>query len=178
MRAVIPGRLRLALVATVLLAAPALAALLAVGDDVPDLALTMSDGKVRKLSAHEGRAVLLFFYGPWAKSAPADAKTVAGFLKGREAQAFDLIGVARDAKPEDAAKFEKEAKPGFPQAADPKAEIYGRFAEKGLPWVAVVDGRRKLRYSAGGVAEDAIETALTEILGKRAGEDAGGAGGK
>jgi peroxiredoxin len=161
--------IRRAVVLTVatLAAGTAFAAVLAVGDEVPDVALNMADGKDAKLSDHDGRTVVLFFYGTWTKHAGDDAAKAAGLLKGREKQALDLLGVARDVKPEDAAKFAKDHEIAFPNAADPKSELYKRFAEKGLPWIAVVDGKRKLRYSAAGVVEDDVQTALTEILGKR-----------
>lgn len=162
-----PLLLSLLAVPVVIAAATSFAGLLAVGDEVPDVTLTMSDGKDQKLSTHEGRAVVLFFYGTWSKKAAGDAATIAGLRKGREVQALDLIGVARDAKPEDVKKFADDNKLTFPQAADAKGELYQRFAEKGLPWVAVLDGKRKLKWSAAGVAEDDIDAALTEILGKR-----------
>jgi peroxiredoxin len=148
-------------------ASSAIAGVLAVGDTVPDLTLTLADGKERKLSASDGRAVVLFFYGTWSKKAAADAATVAGLRRGREKQALDLFGVARDAKPEDVKKFADEQKLTFPQAADAKSELYQKFAEKGLPWVVVMDGKRKLRWTAAGIAEDDIDALLTELLGKR-----------
>lgn len=159
------SRWTLALVATAALAGSALAGLLSVGDEVPDLTLPMADGKPRKLSSWEDRTVVLFFYGTWSKRVAADLDAVAALRKGREAQALTLVGVARDAKPDDVRKFAADRKLDFPQAADPKGEIYGRFAEKGLPWLAVIDGRRKLRWSAAGVQSEGVEAALTEILG-------------
>ena len=66
----------LAAVPVLVAAVSAFAGLLAVGDEVPDVTLTMSDGKDQKLSTHEGRAVVLFFYGTWSKKAPGDAATV------------------------------------------------------------------------------------------------------
>ena len=149
------------------LAGIALAGVLAVGDEVPDVTLQMADGKDAKLSAHDGRTVVLLFYGTWSKKAGDDAAKVDGLRTGREKQALDVIGVARDAKVEDAKKFGDDHKLGFPQAADPKGDLFKRFAEKGLPWVVVIDGKRKLRYTAGGVAEDDLDAALTDLLGKR-----------
>lgn len=148
-------------------AGAALAGVLATGDEVPDVTLQMADGKDAKLSAHEGRTVVLFFYGTWSKKAGADAAKVDGLRTGREKQALDVIGVARDAKAADAKQFGEDHKLGFPQAADPKSELFNRFSEKGLPWVVVIDGKRKLRYTAGGVAEDDVDAALTDLLGKR-----------
>lgn len=148
-------------------AASAFAGALAIGEDVPDVTLTMADGTDVKLSAHEGKAVVLFFYGAWNKKAPAEAARIDGVRKGREKQKLVVIGVARDAKAADAKKFGEDHKLGFAQAADPKGELFKRFSEKGLPWVVVMDAKRKLKYSAGGVEEDAIETALTDLLGKK-----------
>jgi peroxiredoxin len=155
------------LIAIPLAAAAAFAAVLAVGDTVPDLTLTMSDGKERKFSAYDGHPVVVAFYGTWSKKAPADLATVAGLRKGREKQSLELLGVARDATPEAVKKFAEEHKLTFPQAADAKGELYQRFAEKGLPWVVVMDGKRKILWSAAGVAEDDIERVLAELLGKR-----------
>lgn len=156
-----------AVVFSVAAAASAFAGVLAIGDEVPDVALSMADGTDAKLSAHDGKAVVLFFYGAWNKKAPAEAARVDAIRKGREKQKLVVIGVARDAKAADAKKFGEDHKLGFAQAADPKGELFKRFSEKGLPWVVVLDGKRKLKYSAGGVEEDGIETALTDLLGKR-----------
>ncbi len=145
----------------------AFAGVLAVGDEVPDVTLAMADGTDSKLSSREGRAVILFFYGTWSKKAPDDAARLDALRKLRAKQKLDVIGVARDAKPADAKKFGEDNKLGFPQAADAKGDLFKRFSEKGLPWVVLIDGKRKLRYSGGGVDDEAIETALVEVLGKR-----------
>jgi peroxiredoxin len=137
------------------------------GDEVADVALQMADGKDVKLSSHEGRVVVLFFYGLWQRRSPDDAKTVDAIRKARAKQKLDVVGVAREAKPADAKKFGEDHKLGFPQAVDPKAELYGLFAAKGLPWVAVLDGKRVLKYTSAGVDEDAIEQALVALLGAR-----------
>lgn len=138
-----------------------------VGDDVEDHTLVMSDGKDAKLSAHEGSVVVLLFYGTWARHAADDAARIEAIRKARAKQKLVAIGVARDAKAEDVRKFAEEKKLPFPQAADAKAELYGRFAKKGLPWVAVLDARRRLKLSAAGVDEEAIEAVLTDLLGAK-----------
>jgi peroxiredoxin len=142
-----------------------------VGDEVADTTLATADGKETKLSSYEGNAVILFFYGHWARHAGEEAKEVEAIRKGRAKQKLTVLGVARDAKAEDAKKFADDNKLGFVQALDPKSEFYARFATKGLPWVALLDGKRKLKYSAAGIDEEAIETALTAVLGAK---DAGG----
>lgn len=169
------GTLAAACAAVAVTASLALAAVLAVGDEVPDLAYRTADGKDAKLSAHSGRTVVLFFYGTWSKRTPGDAAKAAGLLTGREKQALTVLGVARDATAEDTKKYAEEQKFTFPQACDPKAELYGRFAEKGLPYVVVIDGDRKLRWSGAGAPGADVETVLTEILGKAETKDAGGA---
>jgi peroxiredoxin len=156
-----------AVVFTLAAAATAFAGVLAIGEDVPDVTLSMADGTDAKLSAHDGKAVVLFFYGAWNKKAPAEAARIDGIRKGRAKQKLVVVGVARDAKAADAKKFGEDHKLGFAQAADPKGELFKRFSEKGLPWVVVLDGKRKLKYSAGGVDEDGIEGVLTDLLGKK-----------
>lgn len=158
----------LAVLATLALAGLAFAAAtLNVGDTVGDETLLMGDGREVKLSSHEGSAVVLVFYGPWTRRAPDELRRIDAIRAARAKQKLVVVGVARDAKPADAKKFGEDAKVGFPQAADPKAELYAKFATKGLPWVAVMDGKRKLRHSAAEIDEEAIEAVLTELLGPR-----------
>lgn len=160
----------LAPAALVAAAAAAFAGVLAVGDEAPDLALAMADGTEQKLSAHEGKTVVLFFYGTWQKRAAEEAAAVGALRKGREKQALVLIGVARDATAADAKKFAEDAKLSFPQAADPKGDLYKRFAEKGLPYVVVLDGKRKVKHSAAGADTAAVGKVLTNLLGKPEGD--------
>ncbi len=151
-----------------LVGAGALAAeLFEVGDEVPDLALDMADGTQRKLSSHEGKVVVLFFYGPWSKHCREPATSLDAVRKARAKQKLVVVGVARGAKPAEAREFAKELGLGFDQALDRKSELYARFATKGIPWVAVIDAKRRLRYGAAGWDEEAVETALTELLGAR-----------
>ena len=139
-----------------------------VGDDVADAKLTTADGKETKLSSYEGNAVVLFFYRVTdARHAVDDAKKVEAIRKGRAKQKLTVVGVVRDAKTEDAKKFADENKLGLVQTVDPKSEFFGKFATKGNPWVAVLDGKRKLKYSAADVDDEAVETALTGILGAK-----------
>jgi peroxiredoxin len=138
-----------------------------VGDEVADTTLTMSDGTEKKLSAYDGSAVLLFFVHPSARHAEADAKVVEAARKARAKQKFVVIGVARDAKSADAKKFVDDNKLGFAVALDAKAELYAKFATKGMPWLALLDGKRKLKHSAAGVDEDVLDAALTDVLGAK-----------
>lgn len=159
---------RTALLAALLLASVAWAAdVYKTGDTVADATLSMADGKDAKLSSWEGNAVVLFFYGTWQKRAGELAGKVDTLRKARAKQKLTVVGVARDGKTDEAKKFGEDHKLGFPQAADSKAELYGKFATKGLPYVVVMDGKRKLTYSAAGVDEDAIESALAGILGAK-----------
>jgi peroxiredoxin len=137
------------------------------GDEVADVTLAMADGSDVKLSSHEGSVVVLYFYGIWQRHADDDAAKVDAIRKARAKQKIVFVGVARDAKPAEAKKFGDDHSLGFAQAADTKSELYAKFATKGLPFVAVIDGKRKLKYSAAGVDEEAIETALTDLLGAK-----------
>jgi peroxiredoxin len=159
---------RTAVLAALLLASVAWAAdLYKVGDTVADQTLTMGDGKDAKLSSWDGNVVVLHFYGTWQKRAGELAGKVDSIRKARAKQKLKVVGVARDGKAADAKKFGEDNKLGFPQAADPKAELYGKFASKGLPYVVVMDDKRKLTYSAAGVDEDALEAALAALLGAK-----------
>lgn len=139
-----------------------------VGDEVPGAtALAMADGKDVKLSSHEGNAVVLYFYGCWTRRAAEESKQVDTIRKSRAKQKLTVVGIARDVKHEECKKFTEDNKLGFAHAVDPKSELFAKFATKGLPWIAILDGKRKLKYSAAGIDDEAIEAALTEILGAK-----------
>ena len=165
-------RLAAALVVLALGAGALAAGVFKVGDTADDATLAMVDGTERKLSAVDGHATLLYFYGMWPRRAADDAKSIETLRKARAKQKLDVIGIARDAKAADAKKFAEDAKLGFPQAVDAKSELYAKFATKGIPYVVVLDPSRKVKYSAAGIDADAIETALTELLGAKDAPDA------
>ena len=137
------------------------------GDDVEDATLSMADGSAAKLSSYEAKTVVLFFYGTAWRHAADDAARVDAIRKAREKQKLAVIGVARDAKPADAKKFGDDHKLGFPQACDAKSELYCKFATKGMPYVVILDGKRKLKHTAAGVDDEAIEAVLVELLGAK-----------
>jgi peroxiredoxin len=138
-----------------------------VGDEVADATLCMADGSETKLSACEGTVVVLFFYGTSWRHAPEDAARVEALRKAREKQKLAVVGVARDAKAADAKKFAEDNKLGFPQAVDVKSELYAKFASKGMPYVVVLDAKRKLKHSAAGIDDDALDAVLTDLLGAK-----------
>lgn len=159
---------RAVLLAALLLASVAWAAdLYKVGDTVADTTITMEDGKEAKFSSWDGNVTVLYFYGTWQKHAADLVAKVETIRNARAKQKLKVVGVARDAKAADAKKFGEDNKLGFAQAADPKAELYGKFATKGLPYVVVMDDKRKLTYSAAGVDEEAVEAALAALLGAK-----------
>jgi peroxiredoxin len=172
--------LALALVAGLAVAA---ASVWKVGDTAEDLTLAMADGKEAKLSSWEGDVVLLFFYGTYERHAAKNAKDVDAWRRTRAKQRLVVVGVARDAKAADAKKFGEDHEIGFRQAADPKSAVYDRFATKGLPYVVVLDGKRKIRHSAAGWDEESVETVMADLLGakdpppEKKKDDAAGEGG-
>ena len=113
--------------------------------------------------------MILFFYGTWEKHVHESAAQVDSIRKARTKQKLSVIGVARDAKAADAKKFADDNKLGFPQALDAKAALYGKFATKGTPWFALLDGKRKLKHSAAGVDEETLDAALADLLGAKDG---------
>jgi peroxiredoxin len=138
-----------------------------VGDEVADATLSMADGKEARLSSFGGDATLLFFYSLSTRRAAEQAREVDQIRRGR-GKKLAVVGIARDAKPEDVRKFADEHELRFPQAADPKSELYATYATKGIPWIAVVDDKRRLRYSAAGLDEEALDAELTKLLGPKA----------
>lgn len=107
---------------------------IAVGDSLPDVALTMMDGSTPSLASRKGRALILYFY-------PKD--DTAGCTK--EAQAFseraddfaaigvDILGVSKDS-PAKHAKFSDKYALNIDLATDDGSalEAFGSWIEKSL----------------------------------------------
>jgi peroxiredoxin Q/BCP len=108
---------------------------LAVGDLAPDFALTTGDGSVFSLSAHRGRAVVIFFFPaamtPGCTLEATDFRDSAGPL---ESAGFDIVGISPDS-PERLAEFAAAEGLTYPLASDPERTVldaYGAFGEKKL----------------------------------------------
>jgi len=103
-----------------------------VGDIAPDFEMNLPSGKTVKLSSLRGKVVMLQFTASWCgvcrKEMPHIEKEI--WLKHKDNPNFALYGIDREEPAETIAKFAKATGVTYPIGLDPKADIFGLYAEK------------------------------------------------
>lgn len=123
--------------------------LVQVGDQAPDFFAKLTDGKSFQLSDNKGKIVMLQFTASWCsvcrKEMPYIEKDIWKELKGEK---FVLIGLDRDEPLDVVLKFQEQMKITYPLALDPKAEIFGLYADKqsGVTRNIIIDEKGKIIY--------------------------------
>jgi peroxiredoxin len=105
--------------------------LVKLGDQAPDFTTTLADGTTFKLSEQKGKVVMLQFTASWCsvcrKEMPSIEKEIWQAYKDK---GLVLIGVDRDEPLETLKSFATQTGITYPLALDPKADIFGLYADK------------------------------------------------
>lgn len=138
-----------------------------VGEKAPDdFKLVLANGETTSLAKLKGRVVVLQFTASWCvvcrEEMPHLEKDVWRAYKGK---GLMLIGVDRDEPLHIVQKFAKDMKITYPLALDPKADIFGRFADKksGVTRNIVIDQQGKIAYLTRLYDEKEFKGMLTAI---------------
>ena len=107
---------------------------IAIGDTLPDVAVTMMDGSTQSLARRKGRALVLYFYPK--DDTPGCTKEAQGFSERADdfaALGVDILGVSKDS-PAKHAKFADKYALTVPLATDDGAllDAFGSWVEKSL----------------------------------------------
>ena len=120
-----------------------------VGDMAPDFEMEFTDGQKTKLSELRGQIVILQFTASWCSvcclEMPHLEKDV--WQKYKDQNVL-LIGVDRDEPLEIVIAFQKKIGTTYPLALDPRANIFGLFANKeaGVTRNVVIDKTGKIVF--------------------------------
>ena len=119
-----------------------------VGDIAPDFEMSLPSGEKIKLSSLRGKVVMLQFTASWCgvcrKEMPHIEKDIWQKHKGNPN--FALYGIDREEPAETVLKFAKATGVTYPIGLDPKADIFGTFAEKeaGITRNVIIDKDGKI----------------------------------
>lgn len=101
-----------------------------VGQKVPDITWTETDGKTVSMSDLRGKVVMLQFTASWCgvcrKEMPFIERDI--WLKHKDDKDFYLVGIDRDEPLETVRKFAQKTGVTYPLALDPGADIFAKFA--------------------------------------------------
>lgn len=105
------------------------------GDPIPDVAVTMPDGTVRRLNDGSGRPLVVYFYPKDdTPGCTTEAKGFSAALADFEAAGVDLLGISKD-PPEKHRKFAAKHELSVPLATDADdtvCEAFGVWSEKSM----------------------------------------------
>ncbi|MFV0419901.1 MAG: TlpA family protein disulfide reductase [Dysgonomonas sp.] len=119
-----------------------------VGDMAPDFDMDLPSGKKVKLSSLKGKVVMLQFTASWCgvcrQEMPHIEKDI--WLKHKNNPEFALFGIDREEPAETVLKFAKATGVTYPIGLDPKADIFGLYAEKeaGITRNIIIDKEGKI----------------------------------
>jgi peroxiredoxin len=113
---------------------------IAVGQPAPGFSGVTDDGASFSLDSCKGRVVLLTFFviapGPCQDTLTRIEKEVWTTYK---AKGLEIITVGRDHSVKELAAFKQEKKFSFRMVADPKREIFDRYADSAVPRCYLID---------------------------------------
>lgn len=136
------------------------------GQTAPDFTVTTLDGKAFKLSDMKGKVVFVNFFATWCgpcmKELPELEKQVWPRFKNEN---FKLISIGRQHTVAELKKFQSKKNFSFPIAADPKRQIYSKYAEKYIPRNYIINKEGKIIFQAKGFSQKELNE-MMEIIEK------------
>jgi peroxiredoxin len=121
-----------------------------IGDSIPNLTMTLTNGKKISSKQWKGKVVMLQFTASWCgvcrKEIPFIERDI--WLRNKKNPNFLLLGVDRDEPLEKVKRYQKEMEITYPLVIDPNADIFGIFADKkaGITRNVIIDQKGKIVY--------------------------------
>jgi len=121
-----------------------------IGQQMPDIEMTLTDGAKVTTADLKGKVVMLQFTASWCgvcrREMPHIEKEI--WQKHKNKSDFTLIGIDMDEPLETVRKFAKDMKITYPLALDPGGEIFYTFAAKGAGVTrnVIIDRSGKIVY--------------------------------
>ena len=119
-----------------------------VGQTVPDIKWTQTDGKTVSIKDLRGKVVMLQFTASWCgvcrKEMPFIERDI--WQKHKDNKKFYLVGIDRDEPKATVEAFAKQTGVTYPLALDPGADLFAKFAlrERGITRNVLVDRDGKI----------------------------------
>jgi peroxiredoxin len=137
---------------------------LQVGDQAPEFTATLTD-KTRVSSAdYKNKVLLLTFFATWCPPCRAELphveKEAWQTLKDK---GLAVLVVGREENVDDLGAFKKKENLTVPIAADPRRDVYGKFAAKEIPRNYVIDKSGKIVFMSRGFSPPAFDKMLKVI---------------
>jgi peroxiredoxin len=120
------------------------------GQQMPEIEFTLTDGSKVKTSDLKGKVVMLQFTASWCSVCRKEMPHIESDIwqKHKNNPDFALFGIDMDEPLETVAKFQKDMKISYPLALDPGAKLFYTFAAKGAGVTrnVIIDKTGKIAY--------------------------------
>jgi peroxiredoxin len=144
--------------------------LVKVGEKAPDFTCKTILGEEFALGHQQGNVVLVNFFATWCGPCLAELPHVEKEIaqKYADRKDFRLIVIGREHNTDELAKFAKEKSLNLPMAADPKREIYAKYAGQYIPRNFVIGKDGMVKLASVGYTESSFQE-IVQTLEKELG---------
>ena len=139
------------------------------GISAPDFTLTALDGMPVALSDHQGKGVMLFFWGTWCGICVEEMPMITKLADEYISSEFSLISVAVDDRPADLRQMlqhlEKQGiSISFPILLDPERKVNRAYKVRGVPYIVFINRDGKIAQSyVGEVGESYLRDTIESL---------------
>lgn len=135
------------------------------GQKAPEFSYKNSEGATVALSELKGKVVWITFFATWCgpcrKELPYLEKQV--YEKYRNHPDFELLVIGREHSREELDKFIKDTGHNLPFIADPKREIYEKYAGQNIPRNFIINKNGNVAVSSVGFNEEDFNKKLKKL---------------
>ena len=124
---------------------------LTVGNTLPDLELTRTDGSKVALSSLRAKVVLINFWATWCEACMEEMPSLVKLHNEYQQLGLEVVGINLDEKPTQAiASTASEFGMKFPNFMDADGKLGDAFDVHAIPLTVIVDGSRKILEKVAG----------------------------
>jgi thiol-disulfide isomerase/thioredoxin len=132
------------------------------GKQAPEISLRAADGREINLKLFQGKPVLLDFWATWCVGCIYSLPRIEKLYQEASKSGLVLLSLDEDEDAKQGDDFwskHNEPWPNFHAGAD----LLAHFPEHGIPYFVLIDASGQIVFSAGGLDEPALRTALSKL---------------